>query len=857
MRDHHLPIVDQLPAIHRALKDNSGLVLQAEPGAGKSTVLPLSLLAADYLHGKNIIMLEPRRVAARSIAHYLASSLGESVGETVGYQVRNDRKHSHKTRLEIVTEGVLTRRLQRDPELSGIGLIIFDEFHERSIHADLALMLSVEVQHALREDLKILVMSATLDVDRVASYLGDAAIINCPGRAYPVAIEHLSAPDKYGLSAAIVAAVRTALGQQDSGDVLVFLPGRAEIERGLQAVQAAMDSLPLKEGVELRLLPLYGGLSLADQERVLTRDTQAHRRVIFSTNIAETSLTIEGITGVVDSGLERRVCYDPVSDMTRLETVRVSKASAIQRAGRAGRLSPGHCWRLWPLSVHQQLEDYQAEEVCAADLSSALLELFAWGLTDVEQIPWLTKPPRAHVDVACKNLRRLGLIDDKQQLIGRAVEVSKLGVSPRVGAMLLYAIAETEVGAAIKQSPTLAVACRTAALVADRDIFYGRQSTDLDQRLIALNDYQRDRKTAANRYPLHRAAVADALTTAGNLFRRLSGKALPTPMSTANTAHQQCLGDLLLRAFPDRLAKRRGQTLRYQLANGRGVMLAEGDPLGSAEWLVVADADGQKSDGRIYSAVALAESTVLAFVTPRLRHEDDIQVSVDGRNLSRRRKAYYEALQVSSANPEPLAGADLFEHLPAIFQRMGFALLHWTDACDAWLDRVAWLSKFNEVIPAFTEASLLATIDIWLLPYVPKITRLADLKKLPTLSLLKAQLDYAQQLLVDSDAPESFTTPSGRTVGIQYNADADPIVSIQLQELFGQLESPKLAGGKVTLRFELLSPARRPIQTTSDLAGFWIGSYFDVAKDMRGRYPKHRWPDQPLLERAGKSIKKR
>ena len=859
MPDSNLPIVEQLPAIHRALRENRGLVLQAEPGAGKSTVLPLSVLDAEYLRGQTIIMLEPRRVAARSIAHYLAKQLGESVGETIGYQVRNDRKSSDKTRLEIVTEGVLTRRLQRDPELAGVGLLIFDEFHERSLQADLALMLSVEVQQALREDLKILVMSATLDADQVAGYLGGAAVLHCPGRAHAVAVTHLSAPDKYALPEAIATAVRHALAQHATGDLLVFLPGRAEIERSIQAVQATLA------GDDVRLMPLYGGLSLADQERVLTRDQQGSRRVIFSTNIAETSLTIEGITGVIDSGLERRLCYDPVSDMTRLETMRISKASATQRSGRAGRLGPGECWRLWPLSTHQSLEDYQPVEVCAADLTGCLLELFAWGLSDLAQIPWITAPPKAHVQVACQSLKRLGLIDDKNQLIGQAEKVATLGVSPRMGAMLLYAMSSEAVGAPKLSAAVAAsdssrddavdIACRVAALIGDRDIFYGRHAVDLDQRVMALNAFQRDKNAALKCYPLNRAAVVDALATAGNLYRRLLGKQLQPMAALVEQGHW--LGELLLHAFPDRLAKRRGQSLRYQLANGRGVTIPEGDPLTSFEWLVVIDADGQKSDGRIYSAVGLSEANVQAYVTPRLEYQDDVQLSPDGRKLSRRRNAFYEALLISTSNPESLRGDDLVNYLPTVFERHGLSLLNWTDACDTWLTRVNWLSRHMADMPTLTQGSLLKTLDTWLLPYATHLNSLADLKKLPVLNLLKAQLDYAQQQTLDAEAPEAFVAPSGKSVAIRYGEDAGPTAAIQLQELFGQLESPRLAGGKVALRFELLSPARRPIQTTSDLAGFWHSSYFEVAKDMRGRYPKHRWPEAPLLERPGKSIKKR
>ena len=851
MSDLPLPIAAQLPDIHASIEKNKGVVLQAEPGAGKSTLLPLSLLDKDFLRGGRIIMLEPRRVAARSIAHYLAKQLGEKVGQTIGYQVRNDRKHSARTRLEIVTEGVLTRRLQTDPELSGVGLVIFDEFHERSLQADLALMLTVEVQQALREDLKILVMSATLDASIVADYLGGADIIQCPGRAHPVSLDYLPAPDRYNLPEVIATTVAMALDAQLGGDLLVFLPGRREIKRSINASQVRLS------GRDIDLLPLYGGLSLEAQEKVLTRGPNSKRRVIFATNIAETSLTIEGIVGVIDSGLERVLRYDPVSDMTRLETARISKASAIQRAGRAGRLRSGQCWRLWPESIHQQLADYQNEEVCSVDLSSALLELFCWGFTDYEQIPWLTPPPRAHFDVACENLERLGLIDHKHQPTAYAERVVTLGVSPRLGAMLLTA--STSSGgldsiSSLSSAVATDIACRAAALLNDRDIFHGRQSVDIDERLVAFEDYQLDRKSALKRFPLHAAAAADALALANRLHRQLVGDDLKQPF-VSRFDSQQTLGELLLYAFPDRLAKRRGNSLRYLLANGRGVALPEDDALAEFEWLVVADADGQKSDGRIYSAVGLHRESVLAFVRSRVRHEDDIQISGDQRNVSRVRRFYYGALLISTSQPEPLNAEQLSRALPALFAQVGMKLLNWTDDCDAYLTRCNWLSGYLEAVPPLRKASLESTVGEWLMPYVANVKTLSDLKKLRVLDLIKGQLDYGQQQLLAREAPETYCAPSGKVVKIRYSEDSDPTVSLQLQELFGQTASPMLASGKVPLRFELLSPARRPIQTTSDLAGFWQSSYFEVAKDMRGRYPKHRWPEEPLLETAGKSIK--
>ncbi len=859
-----LPIHEKLADIQQQLANSNALVLQAEPGAGKSTVLPLTLLNAPWLKGKSIVMLEPRRVAARSIAHYLAGQLGEKVGQTIGYQVRNDRRSSAATRLEIVTEGILTRRLQQDPELAGVGLIIFDEFHERSLQADLSLMLALEVQQALRDDLKLLVMSATIDTDKIAQYLGNAAVIHCPGRAHPVAIEHLPAPDYRSLpttlESAVASAIVRALDESPQGDLLVFLPGRREIERCIDAVGA----LPLAQTPEL--LPLYGGLSLEAQERVLTArgssTTPSSRRVIFSTNIAETSLTIPGITGVVDSGLERRVHYDPGSDMTRLELVRISKASATQRAGRAGRLGPGQCWRLWPESVHRQLPDHQPEEILGSDLSSLVLELFSWGLTGYDKTPWLTPPPRAHYDAALDTLISLGLIQDDTQgdpVTGRASQstlslsplaqhIASLGVHPRIGVMLLASRSQT--GAADVADALQYAACHLAALLGERDIFVGDNSVDLELRFNALLEYGRDRKYAHRTFPLHRAAAADAMATTQQLMRRLK-----LSEKSVKSVLFHPIAVLLLLAYPDRIAKQRGNTLRYQLANGKGVTLPGGDSLTGSQWLIVTDWDGKQSDGRVFQALAVDATTALDFMRPRSTVSSDLQLSDDGQKISRRQQYRYQSLIIETGNPEPVRGDDLLPHLPDLFKARGLALLNWPENAMQWLARATWLGQHLAGFPQITEASLVATVDSWLLPYVTKIKGLQDLKRLPALELAQATLSYSDQQRLETEAPAHYQAPSGKSVAIRYDDHQGPTVAIQLQELFGELSSPLLAGGTVPLRFELLSPARRPIQTTSDLAGFWQGSYFEVAKEMRGRYPKHRWPEKPLEEKPGKSLK--
>ena len=852
MQPQTLPIHARLPDVHAALLKHAAVVLQAEPGAGKSTALPLSLLQLEAFAGQRIIMLEPRRVAARSIAAYLARQLNERVGETVGYQVRNDRRVSDRTRLEIVTEGVLTRRLQSDPELPGVGLIIFDEFHERSIHADIALMLTVEVQQALRSDLKLLVMSATIDSQALANYLDDACVIECAGRAHPVQVQHLQAPEARALAGAVTDAVTTALSSVAEGDVLVFLPGRAEIERCMRALTERLNI------DDIDVLPLHGSMGLDAQERVLKRDGLS-RRVILSTNIAETSLTIDGVTAVIDSGLERRLRYDPVSDMTRLDTVRITQASATQRAGRAGRLGPGWCWRLWPESVHSQMEAFQPAEIMQADLSASMLELFAWGLTSFESTPWLSAPPRAHYDAAFTTLTRLGLVDEQGQLSAMGKQVAQLGLSPRVGAMLHYASQTT--GKSLEQGveacPSVALlACDLAALIEDRDILVGFKQVDIDQRLMALEDYRQHRRAAQSRFPLHVGACNNVLAVAQSLQRRLRLRPAPH-QSTPLIEHHRWLAQLLLHAFPDRLACRRGDSSRYLLANGRGVTLPADDPLSKHRWLVVVDCDGQKSDGLIFSAAVVDEATVREFTAHKLESKIDVRRSADGGRLLRVKRDFYQALLIDESQPAPISGHELTRFVPELLHSQGLNLLDWNERCQQWLRRAQWLGEQVETFPEISEASLLASIDQWLVPYLPAVKDLKDLKRVALLDLVQATLTWDQQQQLEQQAPASFTAPSGRSVPIRYDEHQGPVVAIALQELFGLQDSPRLAEGRVPLRFELLSPARRPIQTTSDLRGFWQGSYVEVAKDMRGRYPKHRWPENPLDEKAGHSLKRK
>jgi len=840
-----LPITKFLPQVSDCLSLNNNLVLQAEPGAGKSTALPLSLIDAEWLGHKKIVMLEPRRVAAKTIAYYLAKQLGEKVGKRIGYQVKNDRRISEDTVLEIVTEGILTRRLQSDPELTDVGLIILDEFHERSIHTDLALMLALEVQQTIREDLKLLVMSATIDTNAISTYLDNAPIIKCPGRAFPVSVDYAHSDNSY-LSLKVTKALRSVLSADKKGDTLVFLPGQADIKRCLSEAKSTFH-----DQENLIFLPLYGGLSIDQQEQALLSDPLGKRRVVFTTNIAETSLTIEGVTCVIDSGLEKVSVYDPLSCMTRLETSYISKASADQRKGRAGRLQEGSCIRLWSESKQHSLRDFQSEEVLSADLANLILDLLAWGLTDYQTINWLTPPPSAHFESAKQLLISLGLVSDgigsdsgKITLLG--TKASKLGLHPRLAAMLLQAQNPLEKG----------MACELSALLSENDIFYNRRGVDIIERLIALQDYKVQKKNALQSWPLKGAIVEQTLSTARSLKSNLS---ISTNTSIYSlTELQDHVGKLLLLAYPDRLAKRRSENCgRYQLANGKGVQLFDDDPLFGSNWLVISDCNAQKKEGHIFSASAISLEDIHESVGHLITERDEYRLDDKKQSIIGRRVSTYRSITLRSQPLTNIPAEEFQKCLKSLLKSEGLKILNWSVKCDDWLARATWLGDVITLFPKLTSSSLIQSADQWLLPYLSNVNSLAQLKQVNVFELIKGSLSWDEQQLLESEAPLVYVTPSDKKILIVYDKNQGPTVSVRLQEMFGEIESPKIGGNTVPLRFELLSPAQRPIQTTSDLANFWNTSYFDVAKDMRGKYPRHRWPEKPLLEKPGHSIKHR
>ena len=817
----------------QGVEGNQNIVLQAEPGAGKSTVVPLALLNADFMAGQRIIMLEPRRMAVRSIANYLARCLGERVGQTVGYQVKNERKISASTRLEIITEGVLTRRLQSNPELEGVGLIIFDEFHERSINTDLSLMLSLEIQQVIREDLRLLVMSATLDTGLMSSYLNDAPVILCEGRSYPVSVAYQKI-DASQLALHVCRVIREVM--DDEGDILVFLPGIADIKRCVSQAESMLLDYP-----QFKCVPLHGSLPLAEQEKAIALAPEGIQKVIFTTNIAETSLTIEGIHCVIDSGLERTLSFSPSSGMSKLTTTKISKTSAEQRKGRAGRLSAGKCLRLWSESEHRSLNDFQPEEILNADLADALLELASVGHSNFDQINWLTAPPKAHFDSTQAVLINLGLLEKRGTITALGQQACALPVHPRLAKMLLAASGQQE----------RELACYIAALVSERDIFQRGDSSDLLLRVQVLldNGTGSTHKSHVNRHTLT-TVLKDVRTLQSSIKHKSSTVELSGVADMA--------AYLLLLAFPERLAKRRSaNSNKYQLANGKGVFLIESDPLINDEYLVVNDCDAQQKEGRIFSAIGFNENLLEDKFSEDMSEETSYQLAPNNSRVFARVSKKYGSITVDETTSHDVPVEFILESIKALLKTEFKTLLNWTKPCDEWMTRVIWLGGKIDSFPELTEAGIMEAAEDWLLPYVPTIKKLSDLKKVAVLPLLSSLLTYEESKLLETQAPTAYVTPSNKAVPIVYDPHQGPTVSVVLQEVLGELASPMLAGNSIALRFELLSPAKRPIQITSDLANFWGGSYKSVAKDMRAKYPRHRWPEDPFSAQAGRSIKPR
>ena len=804
-----LPVDEALPRLIVALAARNAAVLVAPPGAGKTTRVPLALLDAPWLGGRKIVMQEPRRLAARAAARRIAATLGEAVGETVGYRVRFDSKVGPRTRIEVVTDGLFLRMLQDDPSLDGIGCVIFDELHERGLDSDLSFALVREAQTALREDLRVVAMSATLDPGPVAERLGGAALIESAGRMFPVETRHLDREVSGRMEDTVAAAIRRALAEE-SGSALVFLPGVGEIRR----VEERLSSLdPMVD-----IAPLYGDLSPAEQDRAIAPSPAGRRKVVLATLIAETSLTIEGVRIVIDGGLMRVPRFSPRSGMTRLETVRVSQASADQRRGRAGRLEPGICYRLWTPETERGLLPFTPPEILDADLAPLALELAAWGVADAASLPWLTPPPAASLATARALLADLGAVDDTGAITPHGRAMARLGQHPRLAHLVLK-------GREMGQGK---VAALLVAILGERDFLRlppGQRDADLRHRVdIALS----------GKAPRQILEVARRLTQG----KHSGGKDSDSSMT----------GALLALAYPDRIGRRRAGTAgRYLLSGGRGAALPEGDPMGNEEFLVVAETDGSTQDSRIFLAAPTTAVEIEELYAERIVAEEIVQWSSrDGTVLARRRRR----LGALVLEDKPLARPDAEKLRAAMLdgvRQLGLGALPWSDELAKWRERVTFLRAHDEAWPDLSDTALLGTLDTWLGPFLDGVSRRDHLTRVDLSAALRALVPWDRQRDLDRLAPTHIEVPSGSRVPIDYSNPAEPTLSVRLQEMFGLTDTPRIAGGKVPLTVHLLSPARRPVQVTRDLASFWATGYKSVKAELKGRYPRHYWPDDPLI----------
>ncbi len=851
-----LPIDEALPQLRRALAEHASAVLTAPPGAGKSTVVPLVLLGEAWAAGKQILMLEPRRLAARAVALRMAQTLGEAVGRTVGYRMRLDTKVSHETRIEVVTEGVLTRMLQTDPALEGVGAVIFDEYHERSLQADLGLALVLDARESVAPDLKVLVMSATLEGAAVSRLLGGAPVVMAHGRTFPVETRYAGKgspplPDAGAARAsqespeALTARIVRRALEEEPGDVLVFLPGAREIHR-MRALLEGTSAAAAGSAGGVRILPLYGELSGEEQEAALTPGAPGARRVVLATNIAETSLTIPGVRVVVDSGLVRRLRFDPATGMSRLETARISRASAEQRQGRAGRVEPGVCYRAWSEGAQRSLAPYTAAEIVEADLTPLALELAGWGVREPAELKWLDPPPAATLASARDLLERLGALDRTGRMTPHGREMARIGVHPRLAHMLLRA----------RDLGSLPLAADLAALLSERDPLRGTagaRDVDIRGRIEAL----RGESDAAG---IDRAALQRVRRGAREVLRQL-GAGAAAGSKAGQSAGSASVGGLLALAFPDRIGRQRaGGDGRFILTNGRGARFAEPQALSRQELIVAVDLDDRERDARIRLAAPVSRECLDQLMASRLERSDSVEWNAREQAVLARRVLRLDGLVLEEGALPEVPREEARTAMLEGVRQLGIDSLPWSRETRDLQARVAFVRALGgryEGWPDLSDAALAARASEWLTPWLDGITRREHLARIPLLEALLARLSWEERRELDALAPSHLAVPSGSHVRIDYLDESAPAVSVRLQEVFGLTATPRLGGGRVPVTFKLLSPAQRPVQVTRDLASFWRGAYAEVRKDLRGRYPKHYWPENPLEAEAVRGVRRR
>ena len=850
-----LPVDEVLGPLREALAARRVAVLEAPPGAGKSTVVPLALLEEEWAAGKRLIMLEPRRLAARACAERMAQTLGESVGRTVGYRMRFDSRVSGATRIEVVTEGVLTRLLQGDPALEGVAALIFDEFHERSLQADLGLALSLDARAHLAPELRLLVMSATLDGAAVASLLGEAPRVSAPGRLFPVETHYAgfgspALPDAAGTGAQdaperLVAQLILRALREERGDVLAFLPGAREIRRVHSSLAAAQ--LP----AAVQVLPLFGDLPGEQQDAALAPAPRGARKVVLATNIAETSLTIPGVRVVVDSGLARRASFDPVSGMSLLTTQRISRASADQRRGRAGRIEPGVCYRAWSEGAHSRLAPFTPPEIVDADLAPLALELASWGVREATALRWLDAPPVAQLASARQLLERLGALDDAGRITAHGREMIRLGAHPRLAHMLLRASSLGQ----------LSLAAQLAALLAERDLLRGSAAAadaDIRTRLEMLR--AEDGAPVADRPALQRARRA-----ARDLQRRAEALGAAEPEKGAVRAGIADAGLLLAFAYPDRIGRARaGGDGRFALANGRGAAFGAPQALARRELIVAVDLDDRERDARILLAAPLERGDLMEHFADRMRWRESVHWGAREQAVIAHRTLELDALTLEEKPLAEIPAEAARQAMLAGVRELGIEALPWDrqtrdlQARIEFMRATAGSAQTGETAwPAVSDAALAATLETWLAPSLEGITRREHLARLPLADALRAQLSFDQQRALEEWAPAQLRMPSGSQVRVDYLDPGSPAVSVKLQEVFGLADTPRLGRGRIPITLRLLSPAGRPVQVTRDLPSFWRGAYADVRKDLRGRYPKHYWPENPLDAEPTRGVRRK
>ncbi len=847
MTPQGLPVEDVLDSLKQQLSERHEVVLEAPPGAGKTTLVPLALMQEPWLKNRKILMLEPRRIATKSAAHRMASLLNESPGQTIGYRMRLDTKVTKQSKVEVITEGILTRMLQHDPALDEVGLVIFDEFHERSLDSDLALSLCLKGRALFRDDqnpLKILVMSATLDSHAIAELLGGAAVVKSEGKAYPVDIIYGQARQaKERVIDRVVATIKHAIDENPTSSVLAFLPGQGEIRRTASELSNWISDTN-SQGIHLR--PLYGNLSIEDQQQAiapLSGKQSNDQKIVLATNIAETSLTIDGVDVVVDCGLMREAKFNPSTGMTGLHTVKISKASSVQRAGRAGRLRPGKCYRLWSADQQRQLAAHGTAEILNADLAPLALQLLQWGVDDPTELSWLDPPPKGLWQQAMDLLKSLGAIKREANgwlLTDHGQAMTSLPIHPRLAHLLLCG---TAIGF-IKPAALL------ASLLSDRDPF-SNDNADISYRLELLNG-----ETQCP--PMHKGWLRRTRQLAQQFEEQASKVKQPSKLTHLITA-DQLPGYLLACAYPDRIARRRNSG-GYKLANGRSVNLTGHHHLANNGWLAIAEVSsmqGGKGD-IIRSAVKLDEGLFDSALSDSVQLETIAEWDKQTNRFiaEEQQKIGVLILQRTRLNsvPAQAKSAALIQHI----RKQGLSLLPWTSELAQWCARVSLVHSIevDNNWPNISHEALLATLEDWLAPYLNDVNLLNDFKKVKLTEILHALLPWEKQRALNKLAPTHLKVPSGSSIRIDYT-ESPPVLAVKLQEMFGCEQSPAVIAGKVPLLIHLLSPAGKPLQITQDLAGFWRSSYHEVKKEMKGRYPKHPWPDDPLVAIATRKTKNR